>query len=97
VCVQLQLPLPVTLLGAASPAHFRVQVEEEQLSEQLPVQVTAQVAPAPQEMLPLLPSVAVQFDASHETLPLAPTVKLHVLPALQLLLQEPAQVPVQVL
>jgi hypothetical protein len=84
-------------LGAASPAHFSVQVEEEQLSEQLPVQVTAQVAPAPHEMLPLLPSVAVQFDASQETLPLAPTVRLQVLPALQLLLQEPAQVPVQVL
>jgi hypothetical protein len=84
-------------LGAESVAHLSVQVDEEQLTEQLPVQVTAQVAPPLHEMLPLVPSVAVQLAFSQETLPLAPTVSAQVEPALQVLLQEPAQVPEQVL
>ena len=91
-------PLPATALAAASPLHLRSQVDpESQLSEQLSVQVTWQVAFEPQEMLPLLPSVTVQTEASQLMLPLSPAESVQVLPLRQLALHDLVQVPVQVL
>ncbi len=83
--------------AVVSPGHLRSQVEPEQLTEQLPVQVTWQVELEPQETLPLLPTVTVHSDDSQLTLPLSPVVRLQLLFALQSALHEPAQVPVQVL
>jgi hypothetical protein len=90
---QLHEPLPETACDAESPGHFRSQVEPEQLTEQAPVQMTWQVAPALQEMLPLFARVALQVVASQLKLPLSPVASVQVLPPLQSALQEPAQLP----
>ena len=49
------------------------------------------------ETLPLLATLTVQVECSQLTLPLTPVVRLQLLLALQSALQEPPQLPVQVL
>ncbi len=80
-----------------SLAHLRSQVEPEQLTEQLPVQVTWQVDDEPQETLPLLPTVMLQTLLSQLTEPDSPVERVQLLFALQSALQEPMHEPVQVL
>jgi len=63
-----------------------------QLSEQLAVQTTWQVALPLHETLPLSPSVTEQDDASQDMLPLGPAASVQVLPPRQSALHEPAQV-----
>jgi hypothetical protein len=80
---------------AEPPAHVSMQVEPEQVTEQLPVQVTLQVAPPLQVMLPLLPSVTSQVASSHWRLALSPTVKLQIEPPAQWALHDAPQEPSQ--
>ena len=75
------------------PAHLSLHDEPpSQLTEQLLVQVTSHVAPAPHETLPLLPTLRVQLAFSHEKLALSPAVTLQVLPFLQSPLHDLLQV-----
>lgn len=62
-----------------SAGHRRSQVAAEpQLTEQVPVQVTWQVAPAAQETLPLAPTVTLQVDSPAQlTLHDWPQVPVH--------------------
>ena len=89
-------PPPDTDLISAPTPQANLQVDpSSQLREQEPVHVTSHSAPAPQETLPLLPTLIMQLDASQLMLPLAPVVSSQVAPLLQTALQEPAQLPVQ--
>ena len=90
-------PLPEIIRGEESLGHLRSQVELLQLKEHEPVHVTWQVDPFVHETLPLLPTVTVQLEPSQLALPLSPAVRLHVLPPLHSVLQEPPQEPVHLL
>lgn len=73
---------------------MRAQVEPpEQLTEQVPVQVTLQVAEFEHDTLPLLPTVMVHSDLSQLTL--SPAASVHLPPSLQSALHEPVHEPVQ--
>lgn len=61
------------------------------------VHVTAHVAPAVHETLPLAPTLTVQLDAVQVKLPLPDAVRSHVLPPPHWALQELPQLPVHVL
>jgi len=92
----LHSPLPATDFGAESPLHRRVQiVSASQLTEQLSVQETLQVAPLPQETLPLLPREIEQLACSQLRLPLSPVERVQLLPPRQFALQDFPHVPVQ--
>jgi hypothetical protein len=87
----------VRFVASVSPGQRRSQVELLQLTEHAPVQVTWHVAPAPHETLPETPTVTLHSEASQDTEPLTPVVRLQTLPPRQLALQDPSQLPVQVL
>jgi hypothetical protein len=88
----------VTGVAALSPGHLRLQVVPvSQLTLQPgAVQVTAQVAPAVHETLPLGPTLTVQLEAVQVKLPLPEAVRSQVLPPPHSALHELPQVPVQV-
>jgi hypothetical protein len=84
-------------LAVELPEQSRSQLDPVQVTEQPAVQVTWQVAPPLQVMLPLVPSVTSHVASSHWTLALSPVVNVQLLPAAQWALQEEPQVPEQTL
>lgn len=87
------------MCAAASPGQVRSQCDvlSHDSEQDGPVQVTWQVALSPHETDPDFPTVTVQVECSQSMLPLAPVVRLQVLPALHAELHEPVHTPVQLL
>lgn len=88
-----QLAPPLTTVNMVSPGHLRRHAAvSAQLKEQPPAQVTSQLDPGLQEMLPLAPSVTPQEAFSPQsTLQESPHVPLHVASAPQASVQLPPQ------